>query len=238
MDMSRKIILIWVGLAFWSCAFAVRAQEHPRGAHGDVETDSYYAGLENYFRLTKSDLADNLGHGAAEEEVPVALFIARRTGLDPDSVWSVHDSGLTWMQVAWHFKLNPWIFYTPLPQKTVEKTPYEKAYGLYFSRKDKVNLSDADLVNLVNLKFISEQYNCPPEEVVRSRADGKSFREINDRYWGRKDIPQWDVDIPGMNPSPTPGAGPGTGRQGHHHRGEGGMGGGGGSPPSGGADSN
>ncbi len=234
--MFRKIILGWAGLVFGGFVFAAHAQDYPKGGHGDVETDSYYSGIENYFRLTKSDLADNLGHGVEEEEVPVALFIARRAGLEPDAVWSVHDSGLTWMQVAWHFKLNPWIFFTPLPQKAAEKTPYEKAYGLYSSRADKVSLSDADLVNLVNLKFISEQYNCPPEEVARLRADGKSFREINDRYWGRKDIPRWDVDIPGMNPSPTPGQGPGTGHRGHHMRG--GMGTGGGTPPSGGSDSN
>lgn len=234
--MFRKVLLGSAVLAILSWALAAQAQEPSHGSRGNVETDSYRAGLENHFRLTASDMADNMAHGASEEEVPIALFIARQSGMDTDAVWSVHDSGLNWMQVAWHFQLNPWVFFTPLPSKSVEHTPYEKAYGIYASRAQKVTLEDSDLVNLVNLKFISEQYGCPPEEVVRMRADGKSFREINEHYWTRKDLPQWDVNIPGMNPSPTPGAGPATGRHGHRHRG--GSGTGGATPPPDGNGSN
>lgn len=235
--MFRSMMLGWISLVFLGSFVVVLAQDNSGRPPADAETDSYYAGIENYFRLSKADMADQLGHGVSEEEVPVALFIARRAGLDPDTVWSVHGSGLNWMQVAWHFELNPWIFFTPLPSKAVEHTPYEKAYGAFSSRADKVNLGDEDIVNLVNLKFISEEYGCPPEEVVRARTDGKTFREINDRYWGRKDLPKWDVDVPSANPSPSPETTPGAGRHGGRHRGGGGgMGGSGGGMPSPGAD--
>jgi len=60
--------------------------------------------------------------------------------------------------------------------------PYGKAYG-HFKNKPKkewktIVLSDGDVVNLVNLKFVSEHYGRPPQEVIRLRASGKQFVTI------------------------------------------------------------
>jgi hypothetical protein len=61
--------------------------------------------------------------------------------------------------------------------------PYGKAYGHYRNKPRKkwntIVLRDDDVVNLVNLKFVSEHYRRPPDEVIRLRSRGKHFVVIN-----------------------------------------------------------
>ena len=47
------------------------------------------------------------------------------------------------------------------------------------SKWAEIRLSDNDIVNFVNLKFISEKYGYTPEDVVKMRAKGDSFVAIN-----------------------------------------------------------
>jgi hypothetical protein len=158
--------------------------------------DGYPTAMESYFRIDSDQVNALLKKNIPAEEVPVVLFMAQRTGLDPAAVAGVHASGLNWMQTAWHFRINPWFFYTPLDSKAVERTPYERAYGYYLSHSNKVNLTDPDIVNLVNLKFISEQYGCLPLNVVQMRSSGKTFQEISDYFMNGKEMPHWDVNLP------------------------------------------
>jgi len=42
-------------------------------------------------------------------------------------------------------------------------------------------LNDAEIIDLVNLRFISEHYGYPAEEVVRLRSGGDNFIVINNK---------------------------------------------------------
>ena len=135
--------------------------------------------------------------GVLEDELPVVFFIAQRSGQDPEAVTGVHSSGLNWMQVAFHFHLSPWIFYTFL-NANPSHTVYEHIYDEYKNPNNKINLTDKDMINLINLKFLSEYYGRDPKEVFQMKVSGKTFQQINDSFWGLKadhDF-QWDVEIP------------------------------------------
>lgn len=211
-----RILALTVGFILGGWVFGLWAQDSYDDFQKNVENDTYYAALESYFKATKSDVAALLAQNINEEELPVVLFMARRTGLDPDAPVGVHSSGLNWMQAAWHFQIPPWVFYTPLDPKDVKNTPYEAAYQEYSDHADKVDLTDGDIVNLVNLKFLTEFYGCAPKEVVQMRASGKTFRQINDHYWNPQNASAWDVSIPGLETTVTPTPGKHGGRHGHH----------------------
>jgi hypothetical protein len=93
-------------------------------------------------------------------------------------------SGRSWMDITLHFGLGPDIYYIPV--KEVYGPPYGRAYGHYKNkhRKDwrKIRLIDSEVVDLVNLRFMSEHYGRPPEDVMRMRSSGKSFIVINDEF--------------------------------------------------------
>jgi len=119
--------------------------------------------------------------GIPDEDLPVVFLIATRAGIAPDSVIKLRLSGQSWLDITLHYGLSPEIFYVPVQQ--TPGPPYGKAYGYYKNKPrsewNTIKLSDAEVVNLVNLKFISEHYGYSPDEVIRMRASGKNFVEIN-----------------------------------------------------------
>jgi hypothetical protein len=97
--------------------------------------------------------------------------------------------------------LNPKIFFVPLSANGAARTPYQKSYDYYKGHSNRVNLSDADIINWVNLKFLSEHYGYDPQEIVQMRTAGKSFSDINSYYAGKKEQVGWDVDEPEQEPT-------------------------------------
>ncbi len=177
--------------------------------------DSFHTALKDYFKVSEQQIYSCQQSGIQDEELPVVFFIAQRANVDPDAVVVVHSSGLNWMQVAAHFHLNPWIFFIPI-QGDLKNTPYARGYSYYQSRKQRVDLTDNEIINFVNLKFISEHYDRAPQEIVQMRTAGKSFWDINDSYARNKDGAQWDVKTfntgdPDDAPTVTPS------RHGHRH---------------------
>jgi hypothetical protein len=93
------------------------------------------------------------------------------------------------MQIALHFRLNPRIFYTA---GVYDGTPYANGANA-FRGHGRIKLSDADIVNFVNLKFMAEHYGHDPKEIAQLRASGKSFSDINDGFAQKKEAVQWDA---------------------------------------------
>jgi hypothetical protein len=169
----------------------------------DASKDTLHTALRDYFKVTEDQIDSLLKTPVPDEEMPIVLFIAQRAGVDPGSVLVVWSSGLNWMQTAHHFGLNPWLFFIPI-QGDLKNTPYLKPYHYFKDRNNRVRLSDDDMINLVNLKFIAEQYNRDPKEIVQLRAQGQSFRAINDHYAQSNDAAQWDIPVPQVQGSETP----------------------------------
>jgi hypothetical protein len=166
--------------------------------------DSFYAAIENYFKVSEDQIKACQQQNIAEEEIPVVFFIAQRGSVDPNAVLTVRSEGLNWMQTAYHFHLNPRIFFEPLPANVLARTPYEKSYGYYKGHSSRINLSDADITNWVNLKFLTEHYGYDPQEIIQMRSAGKSFRDINTYYANKKEAVGWDVDQPQEEAQSTP----------------------------------
>jgi hypothetical protein len=61
--------------------------------------------------------------------------------------------------------------------------PYGHAYGYYHNHPrggwTRNDLRDRDIVNQVNLKFISEHQRYAPEKIMRYRSGGRSFTTID-----------------------------------------------------------
>lgn len=97
--------------------------------------------------------------------------------------------GYSWTDVTLHFGLSPEIFYVPV--REVYGPPYGRAYGYYKHKPRKewrrIVLDDREVVDLVNLRVISEHYGYAPEEIMRRRAAGLDFVIINDELHSKKE---------------------------------------------------
>ena len=113
--------------------------------------------------------------------VAVVFFIADRAGLKPAPVIELRDLKKSWLDITLHFGLSPEIYYVPV---TVDPgPPYGKAYG-YFKKHPRnewtqIQLSDAEIVNLSNLRMVSKLSGVTPDEVIAWRCEGKHFAQVN-----------------------------------------------------------
>jgi hypothetical protein len=148
---------------------------------GDEGVKSFYFAMGNYYKVPQQEVVFVHDRGIPIEEMPVVLFIANKRSIKPSAVIDLRLHGRTWLDVMIGFGLSPEILYVPV--KEVYGPPYGKAYGYYKKKPKKqwktIILSDEDVVNLVNLKFISEHYGYSPDAVIKLRSQGKGFVVIN-----------------------------------------------------------
>src|SRR3972149_3388027 len=150
---------------------------------GDEGVRGFYLAVGDYYRVPEREVIIVRERHMPDEEMPVVFFIARMAHVKPATIIDLRLGGKTWMNIVLHFGLSPEIFYVPVREGFVVGPPYGKAYGYYKKKPRKqwrtIVLGDDDVVNLVNLKFISEYYRYEPERVIKLRGGGKNFIVIN-----------------------------------------------------------
>jgi hypothetical protein len=115
------------------------------------------------------------------DEIPLILHLSRYAGIDVSSILALRSEGLSWMEVGVRLNIERDSFYVPLasPTTLMPGTSYRD-----YARRARAawlipGLTDADLVNLVNLKFISEYYRCPSEHVIALHSTGWSYSAMH-----------------------------------------------------------
>ena len=175
---SIMIGLLMFLIAAFIPTFA-EAQENSGGPGvGDVIA-SFLLSMSEYYLVPEKEVEVVYKRGFHEEDLPVVFFIAQRAHASPEAVADLRLKGMNWMDITTHYGLSPEIYYVPVRTGP----PYGHAYG-YYNKHSKGgwhrdDLEDGDIVNQVNLKFISEHHKYSPEKVMEYRSDGKSFTIID-----------------------------------------------------------
>lgn len=147
---------------------------------GDEGIRDFYLSIGDYYHVPEREVIIIRERNIPDEEIPVVFFLAKRARVSPAGIVDLRLRGMTWMDITLHYHLTPEIFYVPVKVRP----PYGKAYGHYLNKPRKkwkrIVLRDDDVVDLVNLKFISEHYRYPAAEVMKKRFDGWNFVMIHD----------------------------------------------------------
>ncbi|MGE5844026.1 MAG: hypothetical protein ACM32K_03915, partial [Syntrophaceae bacterium] len=185
----KKIIILFIAAMFLMPAASVSAQSVSTGISiSNGELQSFYLAVGDYYRVPESRVAYVKQHyHVHDEELPVVFFLASRAHVDPQVIIDLrYRQRMSWLNITFHYGLTPEIYYVPVQRVG---PPYGNAYGHYKKHgKDyrKVVLADADVVNLVNLRFMSEYYGVAAEVVMDRRGKGERFVAMNDRYYKEK----------------------------------------------------
>ncbi len=150
----------------------------------DGELRSFYLAVGSHYHIPGEEVvAVKERYRFRNEELPVVYFLAARARVKPSVIIDLRAGHISWLDISFRFGLTPDIFFVPL---TVEKVgpPYGKAYGYYkkyhpTKEWKKIVLSDSEVVDLVNLRFISEYHKIAPGKVIEMRGQGKNFVNIN-----------------------------------------------------------
>jgi len=186
-----RILLGLIALAF--ATMLITATDARSGVNLGVSIDDeglrgFHLAIGEYFHVPEREVVVVRERKIPEEELPVIFFLARKVHVEPKVIVDMRLGGKSWMQITLHYGLSPEIFYIVL--KEDPGPPYGKAYGYFKNRKRTewahIALADNDIINLVNLRFVSEHYRYAPEEIVRLRGRGDSFVVITKEVKGAK----------------------------------------------------
>ena len=180
-----KRVPIMVALLFCVLSATAFAQNVTTGisiANGQLS--SFYFSIGDYYRVPESRVVYVRNqYPIHDEELPVVFFLASRTHADPQVIMDLRfRKHMSWLDITFHYGLTPEIYYVPLSRVG---PPYGNAYGYYKKHKNNykmVRLVDDDVVNLVNLRFMSDYHGLPPEAIMDKRGKGVNFFVMNDEF--------------------------------------------------------
>ncbi len=153
----------------------------------------------DYYHVPEPDvMAVRDRYRLRDEELPVVYFLAARARVAPSVIMTLRLGGRSWLDIGLHYGLDPHVFFVPL-RVVPTGPPYGRAYGYYKkfrARSDwhNVALTDREIGDLVNLRFMSDYHGISPDSVMERRGRGEVFVSINDDYGrakGKKGGP-WD----------------------------------------------
>jgi hypothetical protein len=153
--------------------------------------DSFHLAIGDYYHAPPDQVTIVQQQRIPDEEQPVVFYVAQQAGVAPEVIIDLRVHGMPWVDILHRYRLNPRIFYVPI-HGSVYGTPYARYYSFYRYGGRRFRLVDADIVNMVNLRFATEYYHRTPEEIIRLRAGGRSFAYIHDQYHGHRDGRHFD----------------------------------------------
>ncbi len=199
----KKILLT---LAFVLLATPLWAQV---GFNVSIGAPGFYLSIGNFFGYPEREVIVCHDRGIPDDEIPVLFFLCKHAYVDPEVVIKLRIvDGWPWSRICTYYRIPPTVFYFPAERYG---PPYGRAYGYYrqYPRREdwgRIRLQDANIVNQVNLIFISKYYNYPPEQVIKMREQGSSFGTIERKvyrereYQARGGVPPQEMRRPGPPP--------------------------------------
>jgi hypothetical protein len=147
----------------------------------------FHVAVSNYYQVPERDVIVVRERRIPDEELPVVFFIAQRAHVPPARIVDMRLRGSSWWDISVRYGLNADVYYVPVAVRT--GPPYGRAYGHYKKPRKEwrtLVLTDADIVNLVELRFMSEHYHVPPERIIEMRERNVDFVSINRDVSGRR----------------------------------------------------
>jgi hypothetical protein len=160
----------------------------------DGKLQSFYVAVGDHYRAAPRAVVDlRTRYRLLDEELPVVYFLAARAHVGPQVVIDLRLGKRSWFDIAIRLGLSPEIFFVPIGAATVGP-PYGNAYGHY--RKyghagdwGKIVLLDREVIDLVNLRFLSEYHGLAPDAIIALRGRQASFVRIHDEIGKGKNQP-------------------------------------------------
>jgi hypothetical protein len=182
-----RYLFIFAAIALLAFSFAqpfpATAQWNMGVSIGNEGVNGFHLSVGDYYHVPEREVLVVRKRGIPDDELPVVFLLASRARVAPGAIIDLRLGGMSWMDITLRHHLTPEIYYVPVNGAKVGP-PYGKAYGHYkkHPKNDwkKIRLSDSDVVNMANLKFMSEHYGYPPEKVMQMRSEGQRFVAIND----------------------------------------------------------
>lgn len=190
------LAVILGGAAGFTPSPAAASSQWDMGISGSSDgVRGFHLSVGEYYNVPEREVEVIHDRGVDDDELPVVFYVAQCARVRPRDVVVLRRRGMSWMDITDHYRLSPEIYYVPV-RVADERFPYGRGWKHYRGRHGhrgwrNLRLHDDEVVNQVNLRFISDHYRYAPERVMRERAGGRRFaaieREIRSERGERRD---------------------------------------------------
>ncbi len=146
--------------------------------------EDYFSAVASYYNSTDNVVDYLINTELAIDEIPVTLYIANLAETSPEKIVKQRDEGDSWMEIVRNHDLDAGVFYYMVVgdlNSEMYTPPFERFKTTLRINWNRIELTDNEIVNLVNLKFIYSHNDYSVYEVIALRDSGKDFVTINDR---------------------------------------------------------
>lgn len=175
--MKKRILTVVMAGALSSSLFGLDFDISLSGSKNGVDAFSFSVG--EYYRVPQHEIVV-VQKRLPKNDMSVAYFLSRRALKSIDYITALRMRGESWWDISINLGLNPHNIYVVQTQKRYGP-PYGKAYGHDKHRED-YRLSDDDIAELVNVKFLSNYHGVSADEIIEQRRRGERFINIDQRY--------------------------------------------------------
>jgi hypothetical protein len=145
---------------------------------------SFFVSIGSYYHVPEREVVVVHERSVPPEEVPVVFFVAQRARVAPAVVVDLRRHGLSWADIAFHFRLDPDIYYFN------GGPPYGKAHGYWKKHPPR----DVEVIDAVNVHFLSEFHGVTPDMVRDERRHGRSYVIVGNDFEARRHRRDGDDD--------------------------------------------
>ena len=158
------------------CLAAPTALEAQRGGGDEANKAAFLRAVGEHFGTPRSEVRVLTRWSLSAGEIAVVLRLAKRAGVSPDVVVARRRHGASWMEIASGYSVHAGDFHVPIDGSAgFLSAAYERFGARPASQWRDISLSDAEVVGLVNMRFLSRALDLRPEQVVEVMGDGKDI---------------------------------------------------------------
>ncbi len=172
----KKIAVFFSLVALALSAISAHAQINAGATFSGDGLRSFFFEVGNYYHVPEREVQVVNERAIPPEEVPVVFYVAQRARVTPAVVVDLRRRGMNWADIAFHFRMDPDIYYFP------SGPPYGKAKGYWKNHRPR----DVEVVDAVNVHFLADHYRMDPSVIVQERSKGRSYVVVADNFKGRK----------------------------------------------------
>jgi hypothetical protein len=176
MRSTRRILLALALLSLTALSAAAQGRSDTRLA--------YFRAVGSYFGLPTSEIAILGDWDLPADEIPVVLFVASRAGVSPEALVALRTSGRSWSELARRYRIEAEALHVPLSARASAgplSNAYERFRAAPVRQWDDIELTDNEIIALVNVRVLSEALGTRPEDVLADASWGQSFVDVYGR---------------------------------------------------------
>ena len=176
--MQRSLLI----LAFFAASSVPVAGQAPQAARVD-----YFDAVARFFSLPSNEVSILSEWEISADEIPVVLFVARRSGVSPEALVALRQAGQSWSVLAARYGVGSAALHVPVPDDA-HAGALDRAYDGYRStpveRWSTIRLSHDEVVDIVNVRLISQSLGLPVARVIGETSTSGSHVALYERLKG------------------------------------------------------